>query len=167
MPLFITAEDFLMPRMIHAFAFSTFSAFAAFSASIPTHAADTETTPVANQSNAEFTAGKKAIAAKDWTTASAAFEKVVQRDNRNADAYNLLGYAYRWQGKMKDAFAAYGKALALDPTHRGAHEYIGVAYLKAKQPAKAQEHLAKLETICGKNCEEYKDLAKEIAAYKP
>jgi predicted Zn-dependent protease len=63
-------------------------------------------------------------------------------------------------------FVNYGKALALDPNHRGANEYIGVAYLKVKQPAKAQEHLARLEKICGKSCDEYKDLAKAIAEYK-
>ena len=33
-------------------------------------------------------------------------------------------------------------------------------------PAMAEEHLAALEKICGKNCEEYKDLAREIAEYK-
>lgn len=153
-----------MSKIVQAFAFST---FAAFCASIPTHAADTETTPAANQTNSDFALGKKAIEAKDWAAASAALEKVIRRENNNADALNLLGYAYRWQGKMNESFAAYRRALSIDPTHRGAHEYIGVAYLKAKQPAKAQEHLVKLETICGKNCEEYKDLAKEIAAYKP
>ena len=53
------------------------------------------------------------------------------------------------------------------PNHRGANEYIGVAWLRVKQPAKAQEHLARLEKICGKGCDEYKDLAKAIADYKP
>ena len=38
----------------------------------------------------------------------------------------------------------------------GAVDIVGVA----------KEHLVRLETICGKNCEEYKDLAKAIADYK-
>lgn len=133
----------------------------------PARAADTESKPEANVANADFAAGKKAVAAKDWNGAVAAFDKVVKRDPKNADAFNMLGYSYRWLGKMDESFANYEKALALEPNHRGAHEYVGVAYLKVKQPAKAQEHLAKLEKICGKNCEEYKDLAKAIADYKP
>ena len=71
-------------------------------------------------------------------------------------------------GQVDKAFAAYDNALRLDPNHKGAHEYIGVAYLMAKQPDKAQEHLAKLKVICGgEGCEEFQDLAKAIAAYKP
>jgi tetratricopeptide (TPR) repeat protein len=133
----------------------------------PVQAADTESTPVANKADADFAAGRKAMDAKDWNGTVAAFEKVVRRDSKNADAHNYLGYAYRWLGKVDESFAAYRQALALDPNHRGANEYIGIAYLKVKQPAKAEEHLARLEKICGKNCEEYKELAKTIADYKP
>jgi len=65
------------------------------------------------------------------------------------------------------AFRHYREALRLDPKHKGAHEYIGVAYLLARQPDKAKEHLVALKAICGDNCEETQDLAKAIAAYKP
>ena len=130
------------------------------------HAADADTTPEVSQANPDYVAGKKAVEKKDWPIAVAAFERAVKRDPRSADAYNMLGYAYRWQNKMNESFAAYGKALELDPGHKSAHEYIGVAYLKAKQPDKAKDHLARLEKICGKNCEEYKDLAKAIADYR-
>ena len=129
-------------------------------------AADTDTTPVANESNPDFAAGRKAVEAKDWPIAVAAFERAVKRDPKSADAYNMLGYAYRWQNRMDESFAAYRQALTLDPAHRGAHEYIGVAYLKVRQPEKAREHLAALDRICGKSCEEYQDLAKAIAAYR-
>jgi DNA-binding SARP family transcriptional activator len=53
----------------------------------------------------------------------------------------------------------------LDPRHKGAHEYIGEAYLQANQPDKAREHLSALKAICGERCEEYQDLAKALAAY--
>ena len=46
------------------------------------------------------------------------------------------------------------------------HEYIGIAYLKTDQVAKAEEHLARLEQICGAKCEQYEDLSRAIAAYK-
>jgi len=84
----------------------------------------------------------------------------------NADAQNLLGYAYRNQRKYDLAFVHYKEALRLDPKHRGANEYIGEAYVLVGDKAKAQEHLAALERICGKGCEEYQDLARAIAQAK-
>jgi Flp pilus assembly protein TadD len=128
------------------------------------HAAGTETTD--NTSNADFTAGKSAIEQKNWGAAIDAFNKVVARDWKNADAHNYLGYAYRWSGRMDESFKHYAQALRLEPQHRGANEYIGVAYLKVGNAAKAEEHLVRLESICGKNCDEYKDLAVAIADYK-
>ena len=67
---------------------------------------------------------------------------------------------------MDASFKHYHTALKLDPDHKGAHEYIGVAHLKVNQPEKTKEHLAKRETICGKKCEEYEDLARAISAYQ-
>jgi Flp pilus assembly protein TadD len=129
-------------------------------------AADTATTPVENVKIDEYAAGQKALKDKNWTLAAASFKKVVADNPKNADAYNLLGYSSRWLGKYDEAFAAYDKALALDPKHKGALEYSGVAYLKVNQKAKAEAQLVKLKTICA-SCEETTDLAKAIAAYKP
>lgn len=131
------------------------------------HAAGVDTTPIANAEDKNFVAGKKAIEAKKWAEAVTAFNKVVAADTKNADAYNYLGYANRWLNNMDESFKNYNTALTLDPNHLGAHEYIGVAYLKINQPEKANVHLAKLEKLCGKKCEEYTDLAKAIASYKP
>lgn len=123
------------------------------------------TTPAANSQNADFVAGKQAIDRKDWKAAVASLSKAESVMSNNADLHNLLGYAYRNLGNLDNAFRHYHEALRLDPKHRGAHEYIGETYLKAKQPQKAVEHLAELEKICGKGCEEYIDLAKAIADY--
>ena len=84
---------------------------------------------------------------------------------KNADGYNLLGYSSRWLGKYDEAFAAYDRALALDPKHKGALEYSGVAYLKVNQLAKAQEQLVKLKAICT-TCEETTDLTKAIGSFE-
>ena len=129
-------------------------------------AADTSTTPEENVKIDDYAAGQKALKAKNWAVAAASFKKVVADNPKNADGYNLLGYSSRWLGKYDEAFAAYDKALALDPKHKGALEYSGVAYLKVNQKAKAEAQLAKLKTICA-TCEETTDLAKAIAAYKP
>jgi tetratricopeptide (TPR) repeat protein len=130
-------------------------------------AAGIDTTPAINADDKNFEKGKKAIEAKTWNDAIEAFKKVIADNADNADAHNYLGYAYRWTNRMDESFKHYNIALKLSPNHRGAHEYIGVAYLKVNQPEKAKEHLAKLEKICGKKCEEYEDLAKALAAYQP
>ena len=119
----------------------------------------------ANGNDPDFVAGKEAIKRKDWKSAVEALSKSVKRTPDNPDTHTYLGYSYRHLGDLENSFAHYHEALKLDPKHRGAHEYIGQAYLKAGQPEKAAEHLAQLEGICGKGCEEYQDLAKAIAKY--
>jgi len=112
---------------------------------------------------------RKALAAKDWSLAQRELNLAVRDDPRNADVHNLLGYSWRKRGTpdVTKAFEHYYTALKLDPRHKGAHEYIGEAYLMEKRPAEAEKHLAELEKICGnKTCEEYQDLAKAIADYK-
>ncbi len=123
------------------------------------------TTPAANSQNADFVAGKQAIDRKDWKGAVESLSKAEKSMPNNADLHNFLGYAYRNLDDLDNSFRHYKEALRLDPKHRGAHEYIGETYLKAKQPEKAAEHLAALEKICGKGCEEYQDLARAIANY--
>ncbi|WP_421956204.1 tetratricopeptide repeat protein [Polaromonas sp.] len=128
-------------------------------------AADIQSTPVQNAQIDDFAIGKKAIDTKNWTQAVSSFSKVVTQNPKNADAYNYLGYANRWLGKYDEAFAAYDKALALDPRHKGALEYSGIAYLKTNQKPRAEAQLARLQAICA-TCEETRDLAKAVAAVK-
>lgn len=108
-----------------------------------------------------------AVKKKDWTTALEKLQAANRKDAKNADVHNLLGYSYRNSGDLDRAFSHYRTALEIDAQHKSAHEYIGEAYLLARQPAKAREHLARLKAICGETCEEYQDLAKAIAGYKP
>jgi Flp pilus assembly protein TadD len=133
-----------------------------------TFAADTPDPPTSKAPPRELEAARASIAKKDWKTAIEQLQAADRKDRRNADVHNLLGYSYRHVGDMDKAFSHYRTALQIDSQHKGAHEYIGEAYLTAKQPDKAREHLAKLKTICGgEGCEEYQDLAKAIAAYTP
>src|SRR5204862_1435182 len=96
----------------------------------------------------EFAAGRAAIEARDWPIAIKAFSSAALRDTRNPDIQNYLGYAYRHTGQLDLAFRHYQRALQLDPRHRGAHEYVGEAYLIANNLPKAEEHLAALQRIC-------------------
>jgi Tfp pilus assembly protein PilF len=136
------------------------------------NAADTAP-PVSTVQISDFdkrmTAGRAAVKSESWAQAIALLSEAIALNAQSADAHNLLGYSYRKQAapNLPKAFEYYGIALKLDPKHRGANEYVGKAYLLNKQPEMADKHLANLEAICGTSCDEYKDLAKAIAAYKP
>jgi tetratricopeptide (TPR) repeat protein len=84
----------------------------------------------------------------------------------DADAWNELAYATRKSGEPAKSIPLYQKALALDPRHLGAHEYIGEAYLALDDLAKAKEHLARLNRLCFFGCEEYRDLKKAVQTYE-
>ena len=129
------------------------------------HAADTTPPSVDDR----LALARKAIQAKDWSKALLELEKAAREEPRNADVFNLLGYTWRKRPSpdLVKAIENYSTALRLNPNHRGAHEYIGEAYLMDKKPQEAEKHLARLEAICGnKTCEEYQDLFKSIADYK-
>jgi tetratricopeptide (TPR) repeat protein len=91
---------------------------------------------------------------------------VVQRDARNADAWNYLGYAYRHLGEMDKSFSHYDKALQIDPDHRGAHEYLGEAYLQVGKLAEAEAQVRALDKICWMPCQELRDLKAKVAAWR-
>lgn len=114
----------------------------------------------------DYEKGKKQIASKSWVDAVNSFTKVTSKDSQNADAYNYLGYAYRNLANYDAAFKAYNKALAINPKHRGANEYIGEAYLQTGNLAKAEQHLAKLDDICTFGCAEYTMLKRAVEKYK-
>jgi tetratricopeptide (TPR) repeat protein len=67
---------------------------------------------------------------------------------------------------MPLAFKHYGRALQLNPRHRGAHEYLGEAYLMIGNVAKAREHLELLKAICLLPCAESGQLEKKIAEFR-
>ena len=114
----------------------------------------------------QYGQGVKAIKAGKFAEAITLLDGVVARDSTNADAYNWLAYATRKNGDPAKAIPIYEKALTLDPKHRGAHEYIGEAYLMLGDLAKAREHLTTLDSLCTFSCSEYRDLKKSIEVYE-
>ena len=60
----------------------------------------------------------------------------------------------------------YKRSIEINPRHRGAHEYIGEAYLMVNDLPNAEKHLAMLRSICLLQCEELADLEKAVVAYK-
>ena len=83
-------------------------------------------------------------------------------DSTHANAFNMLGYSHRKSGNYDESFRNYGIALKLDPEHRGAHEYIGQAYLEQKNLPKAKMYLQRLDTICSWGCEEFDKLKRAV-----
>jgi tetratricopeptide (TPR) repeat protein len=105
---------------------------------------------------------------QDWPAAQAILKAAVAKDPGNADYHNLYAYSIR-KGPSPDmnlVFKHYGEALRIDPKHRGAHEYIGEAYLTVNNLAKAKEHLGRLDKLCFLPCSEHSDLKKAIAEFE-
>lgn len=113
-----------------------------------------------------FARAKAMIEARDYKGALPLLQQVVAKDSKNADAYNLLGFATRSSGDPNGSLQYYQYALSLDPKHLGAHEYIGEAYLMLGRLQEAEQHLARLDTLCVFGCSEYRMLKAAIANYK-
>ena len=111
---------------------------------------------------------RAAIGKQDWTGAQKILREAVARNPQDADNHNLYAYSMRKGEKpaMDLVFRHYNEALRLDPKHRGAHEYIGEAYLMSGNVPKAKEHLAQLDKLCTFGCEEFTKLKKEVASYE-
>ena len=83
-------------------------------------------------------AAQAAIQARNWGLAQTELDTTVRADPRNADIHNLMGCIARKSPtpNLPKAFEHYKIAQQLNPKHRGAHEYIGEAYLMNQPPLK-------------------------------
>ena len=116
--------------------------------------------------DADYAAGLAALRAGDAALALRRFESALKRFPDAADLHNELGFTYRKLRRMEKAFDHYKRALAIKPDHRGAHEYIGEAYLMIDEVAGAERHLAELRRICLLPCDELKELQQAISDFK-
>lgn len=125
--------------------------------------ADTEETP-ASASSIDFDLLRTLVDAQKYDEALTGLRRLDQQSPNNPDVLNLIGFSLRKTGKLDEALDYYNRALALNPQHRGANEYLGELYLETKRPEKARERLDVLRQACG-DCEEFEDLQKEISLY--
>ncbi|MEL6999997.1 MAG: tetratricopeptide repeat protein [Pseudomonadota bacterium] len=79
-------------------------------------------------------------------------------DPKDADALNLLGYAYRKLKQWEKSRTYYERALTVDPAHKGALEYMGELELQTGNPGAARTLLIRLQSACPDGCEELDDL---------
>jgi predicted Zn-dependent protease len=129
-------------------------------------------------SSSSSTTSKQATPSSDYDRAVSAVDsgkfagaltllnKVVAKDPRNADAWNYIGFSRRNLKQYDEALAAYDRALAIDPNHRGANEYLGELFLMTGNLAKAKEQLDRLDKLCLFGCDEYDDLEEGIKAFE-
>ena len=106
------------------------------------------------------------VEAARYRKAIRTLEKLNRKGPGNADVLNLLGFAHRKLGEVETAFDYYRKALAADPGHLGANEYLGELYLETDRLREAEGRLARLDEACPSGCEERRELAEAIDAYK-
>ncbi len=86
---------------------------------------------------------------------------------RDADILNYEGYTHRMVGDYQSSLDYYKRALAIDPDHKGVHEYLGELYLQMHDQASAQNELQTLASLCPSGCDEKDALTKALAAYAP
>jgi tetratricopeptide (TPR) repeat protein len=113
----------------------------------------------------ELAKARKKVKKEDYEAAIPLLEKALKANPKSADALNLLGYSHRKLGRTDQALDYYQQALAIEPKHLGANEYLGELYLELKQLEKAEERLKVLSTACNA-CEEYAELKEKVEAFK-
>jgi len=102
-------------------------------------------------------------ALKLYSKASDKLLKAYNKNNKNPDILNYLGYSLRKMGDFKKAEIYYLKGLELDSGHLGINEYLGELYVQTSRIDLAKERLAVLK---GCNCEEYDELKELIEKNK-
>lgn len=119
-----------------------------------------------SKDSANFKKGKSAVQSEQYETAIQHLLKASYESPKNADIFNLLGFSHRKLGNYDRSLDYYNKALALNPKHRGANEYIGELYLQTNKLEEAEKHLKILDKVCWFGCKEYDELKEAIAKYK-
>lgn len=140
-------------------------AFGILAMSGTAHAAGSSDAPEAKDL-AEMVQARGLIKGERYQEAIPLLNKVIAQQPKNADAMNLLAFSQRKTDDVQASLANYKKALAIDPSHKDAHEYIGELYLRMGDLANAEKHLKRLDSICFFGCEQFEELKAAIAAHK-
>ncbi len=87
--------------------------------------------------------------------------RVARQDH--VDVLSLLGFAYRHLGDAETSRVWYDRALARDPRHAGALEYLGELELTLDRVPAARALFARLAAVCPMGCEALDDLRAAFA----
>ena len=91
-----------------------------------------------------------------------AYDKLVKaynKDKKNADILNYLGFTLRKTGNFEEAEKFYLAGLEIKPNHKGINEYLGELYVKTNRIKLAKE---RLEVLKDCKCEEFEELKELI-----
>jgi tetratricopeptide (TPR) repeat protein len=125
----------------------------------------------------DYTTAKRLIKHEDYAKAIPHLEAALAKRPHDADILNYLGYTHRMVGMseavtvrdvdFKTSLAYYEQALAIDPNHKGVHEYLGELYLQMGDLNAAHHEMDQLVILCPDGCDERDTLNKALAAYVP
>ena len=93
---------------------------------------------------------------------SKAYDKLLKaydKDKKNPDVLNYLGFTLRKAGNFEEAEIFYLAGLEIKPDHNGINEYLGELYIKTNRIELAKERLGVLK---GCKCEEFEELKELI-----
>ena len=105
---------------------------------------------------------KKDKVEKALTLYSKAYDKLIkayEKDKKNPDILNYLGFTLRKKGDYEKAEIYYLKGLELDAEHLGINEYLGELYVQTNRINLAKKRLEVLDDC---KCEEYEELKELI-----
>jgi len=97
---------------------------------------------------------------QDYDAAIAALHALDRADH--PDVANLIGFASRKLGRTEDAKLWYEKALAAEPNHTRTWQYYGLWHLERGDRARAEQHLTRIASICGTQCDDYISLKQAL-----
>jgi predicted Zn-dependent protease len=129
-------------------------------------AAGSDDTSGTDRTRSEYEQAVELVEAADYEEALEVLVTLNRNEPGNADVLNMLGFAHRKLGRVETAFDYYRDALAIEPRHLGANEYLGELYLETGELEKAEERLGELVAACPSGCEERDELSEAIAAYR-
>jgi len=125
----------------------------------------------------DYTTAKRLIKHEQYADAIPHLEKALAKHPHDADVFNYLGYTHRMVGvseatpardnDFKLSLAYYQQALAIDPNHKGVHEYLGELFLQMNDLNAAHHEMNELVVLCPDGCDERDALNKALAAYVP
>jgi len=125
----------------------------------------------------DYASAKRLIRHQEYASAIPHLMKALEQHPKDADILNYLGYTHRMVGVGEQAdardkdfglsLAFYQQALAIDPLHKGVHEYLGELFLQMNDLNAAHHEMNELVILCPDGCDERDALAKALAAYVP
>ena len=123
----------------------------------------------------DYATAKRLIKHQQYADAIPHLEKALAKHPHDADVFNYLGYTHRMVGvseatpardnDFKLSLAYYQQALAIDPNHKGVHEYLGELFLQMNDLNAAHREMNQLVILCPDGCEERDMLNTALAAY--